>query len=320
MNPAPAEAARLLTALGVVVLERGWLSSNSVLFLPRDGGPGTVVDSGYSLHADQTEQLLRSRLGARGLGRLVNTHLHSDHCGGNARLQLAFGCEIAVPAASFDSVVQWDSGRLTFERTDQHCDRFPTHEAIEPGESVRLGDHDWEAYSTPGHDPDALVFFQPDHGVLIAGDALWQDRLAIVFPELAGEAGFGGVRQTLRLIETLRPRFVIPGHGSPFTDVSAALAASRHRLETFERMPERHLAYALRALVMFHMLERRERPHAELATWAARAPILRQGMLSAGVPESKIDDVVHETIDKLLGSGALRRRGALIRLGREDRE
>jgi glyoxylase-like metal-dependent hydrolase (beta-lactamase superfamily II) len=317
---APAEAARLLSALGVVVFERGWLSANNLLFLPRDGGPGTVVDTGYSLHEEQTAQLLRSRLGSRGLRRIVNTHLHSDHCGGNARLQREFGCEISVPAASFDAVTRWDQGRLTFRRTDQRCDPFPVHSAIHPGQSVRLGDHDWQAHATPGHDPDALVFFQPDTGVLIAGDALWQDRLAIVFPELAGEDGFSAVRRTLGLIENLRPRVVVPGHGTPFTEVSEAIAASRHRLEAFERMPERHLAYALRALIMFHMLERRERPYADLVAWAAVAPILQGGMLRAGVPADQVSNVVQETVERLLSSGALRRSGESICIAREGRE
>jgi glyoxylase-like metal-dependent hydrolase (beta-lactamase superfamily II) len=316
----PGESASLLTTLGIVIFERGWLSANNVLFLPRDGGPGVVVDTGYSLHASLTEQLLRSRLGMRGLGRVVNTHLHSDHCGGNAQLQRAFGCEIAVPAASFDAVARWDAGRLTFERTDQRCDRFVAHAAIEPGATFRLGDHHWEAHATPGHDPDALVFFQPDTGVLIAGDALWRDRLAIVFPELAGDEGFAGVRQTLRLIESLRPRLVIPGHGPAFTDVSAALAASRHRLETFERAPDRHLAYALRALIMFHMLERRECGRSELAAWAANAPILTQGMRTAGLAEAQVDGIVAGTIDMLVSSGALRSSVQTIAVGRDARE
>jgi glyoxylase-like metal-dependent hydrolase (beta-lactamase superfamily II) len=308
-----AAPAKLLAALGVAVVERGWLSANSILFLPRGGAPATVVDTGYALHAEQTEQLLRSRLGARALARVVNTHLHSDHCGGNARLHRAFGCETWVPAASIDAVRNWDAAQLTFERTDQRCDRFTAQVAIEPGMVIRLGDHDWQALATPGHDPDALVFFQQEARVLISGDALWQDRLAIVFPELAGEAGFADVRRTLLLIERLQPRLVIPGHGPAFADVAGALAASRNRLESFERHPERHLTYALRALAMFHMLERREREWDDLLQWMIRTPILRAGIAAAGLAPARIPTLAEETLTRLVLDGALVRQGPRVR-------
>ena len=67
------------------VLQRGWLSSNNILFT---GGDQTaLVDSGYLTHAAQTVALVRHGLQGRPLDRLINTHLHSDHCGGNAALQ-----------------------------------------------------------------------------------------------------------------------------------------------------------------------------------------------------------------------------------------
>ncbi len=48
----------------VVVLERGWLSSNNILFL---GGTETaIVDTGYAAHAEQTVALVESVLGGRG--------------------------------------------------------------------------------------------------------------------------------------------------------------------------------------------------------------------------------------------------------------
>ena len=67
------------------VFERGWLSSNNILLLGQDNT--ALVDSGYASHAPQTLALVASALGDRPLDQLVNTHLHSDHCGGNAALQ-----------------------------------------------------------------------------------------------------------------------------------------------------------------------------------------------------------------------------------------
>jgi glyoxylase-like metal-dependent hydrolase (beta-lactamase superfamily II) len=87
--------------MGMTVFERGWLSSNNVLF---DGPEGTaLVDSGYLTHAPQTLALVRHTLKGRPLDRLLNTHLHSDHCGGNAMLQAAYACQTAIPAAEAES-------------------------------------------------------------------------------------------------------------------------------------------------------------------------------------------------------------------------
>ena len=75
---------------GLTILERGWLSSNNVLL--HGGGAGAVlIDASHALHGEQTVALVRQALAGEPLRRVVNTHLHSDHCGGNAALARAFG-------------------------------------------------------------------------------------------------------------------------------------------------------------------------------------------------------------------------------------
>jgi glyoxylase-like metal-dependent hydrolase (beta-lactamase superfamily II) len=70
------------------VFERGWLSSNNILLHGSDGEGATLIDSGYVSHAEQTLALVRHALRpGQTLARIVNTHLHSDHCGGNALLK-----------------------------------------------------------------------------------------------------------------------------------------------------------------------------------------------------------------------------------------
>src|SRR5690606_22651572 len=78
------------------VLERGWLSSNNILFTGRSGA--ALVDSGYATQAPQTVALVASLLKGRPLDLLINTHLHSDHCGGNAALRQTWGCRTLIPA------------------------------------------------------------------------------------------------------------------------------------------------------------------------------------------------------------------------------
>ncbi len=97
------------------VFERGWLSSNNVL-LYDDEHTATLVDTGYVSHRAQTLALVQSALGGRKLARIFNTHLHSDHCGGNAHLQRATGARIAIPPGHSDAVARWDEDAADLPR------------------------------------------------------------------------------------------------------------------------------------------------------------------------------------------------------------
>src|SRR5690606_24360181 len=149
--------------------------------------------------------------------------LHADHCGGNAALQAAYGCHTAIPAPDADKVARWDEDALSFRATGQQCPRFGFDGVLAPGDTLRLGGLRWQVLAAPGHDPHALLIFCAEEGILVSGDALWQDGFGVIFPELAGEPGFDEVGATLDLIDSLAPRVVIPGHGPLFGDVDAAL-------------------------------------------------------------------------------------------------
>jgi glyoxylase-like metal-dependent hydrolase (beta-lactamase superfamily II) len=257
---------------GVQVFERGWLSSNNILLTSRLDA--TLVDTGYVTHAAQTLSLVRHALQDRPLDRIVNTHLHSDHCGGNAALRAAYGCRIAIPATECAKVDAWDEDALSFRATAQQCPRFAYDDTLEPGRHLRMGELDWQALAAPGHDPHALLLWCEEEGILISGDALWQNGFGVVFPELAGEPGFHDVRATLDLIATLDARVVIPGHGAPFDDVAAALDRAYSRLDYLAADPVRNAENAARVLLKFLLLERRRVPLADVASLCATVPLL----------------------------------------------
>ena len=279
-------ASALRQTLGLTVLERGWLSANQAVFRAYGATPATVVDTGFAGHAEQTLALIDHALGGDTLGCIVNTHLHSDHCGGNAALQRRGHVQTWIPSASLVAVDRWDEDQLSYRQTDQPCPRFRADRALVPGERVALGQALWDIHAAPGHDMDAVMLFEPQTRTLISGDALWEQRLAIIFPELVGEDGFGPTRATLALIERLQPRAVLPGHGRAFDDVAQALASSRERVDAFERQPERHAQHAARALLMFHLLEVREARVDDLVAWMCRTPIYATVVRRAGLGQA----------------------------------
>ncbi|MDZ7813910.1 MAG: MBL fold metallo-hydrolase [Ideonella sp.] len=269
-------AAGILAALGLTVLQRDWLSSNQAVFRANGAVPASVVDSGYARHAPMTLALIQHALDGEPLGLLLNTHLHSDHCGGNQVLQSHFpGLSTWVPSGHWEAASQWDRSRLSYDAVGQLCERFSVQGTLAAGDEIALGSARWQVHAAPGHDMDAVMLFEPQSRTLIAGDALWEQRLAIIFPELEGGPGFSATRATLDFIERLAPRLVVPGHGAVFEDVSAALAASRERLEVFERKPERHVLHAARALLMFHLMEVEQIGETALLHWLVCTPLYR---------------------------------------------
>jgi len=247
------EAPAVALPPGTHVLQRGWLSSNSVLF--EEGGHLSLIDTGYASHARQTASLIDHVGGGRRLTRIINTHLHSDHVGGNARLARQWQVSIRIPAAGADAVRCWDRERLGYAATGQRCPRFDFDGVLRSGDVLELGGRPWQVLSGSGHDPHMLMLYEPDRRILVSADALWEHGFGAIFPEIEGESGFPEQRGSLDLIGRLRPRMVIPGHGAPFGDVDAALERAYRRLDALQSSPQRNARHVLKVLLKFWLLQ-----------------------------------------------------------------
>lgn len=254
------------------VLERGWLSSNNILI--HDNGGCALIDSGYVAHAAQTLQLLQHALGGKLLVRLINTHCHSDHMGGNAAVQRAYGCRTSIPAGEAPAIAAWDDATLMLGYTGQSAERFSYDDTIAAGDRLQLGGLEWQALAAPGHDRHALMFYAPAARILISGDALWENGFGLIFQELFGEpGGFAGTRATLEEISRLKIDTVIPGHGAPFRSVERSLATAFQRLDAYERDPAKLARHALKVMLSFSLMIQGRIALAELPQFLAARPV-----------------------------------------------
>ena len=302
---------------GLTVLERGWLSSNNILIHAAPGQTGALlVDTGHVNHAQQTLGLVRHALGGQALQGIVNTHLHSDHCGGNATLQRAFAAPLHIPPGHADAVAAWDESELSYRATGQRVDRFRADQRLAPDQALHAGGRDWPGWqvlAAPGHDPHSLILFNEDTGVLLSADALWGNGFGVVFPEVVGEPGFDDVEAVLDLIARLPVRAVVPGHGAPFTDVAAALDRAYSRLAAFRASPERHARYAFKVLVKYHLMEEGSMPESDLLPWAFATPLLaRLLQAQGGVGAALRDGWAQALVDELVAQGAAARHGDML--------
>ncbi|WP_244136927.1 MBL fold metallo-hydrolase [Burkholderia pyrrocinia] len=274
MNAVIAQECDIDMPVGMHVFERGWLSANNILFMDR--GDAALVDSGYLTQSQQTVALVEQRLAGQPLRRLINTHLHSDHCGGNAALQRRWQPRTWIPAGDAAAVSAWDEGALSFTATGQQCEPFRYDHVLRDGEILRLATIDWQILAAPGHDAHAVMLYAPQERILISGDALWENGFGVIFPELDGESGFAEQHAVLERIAGLDVRLVVPGHGRPFTNIDSALELAVSRIGYLRADPARNATNALKVLLAFRVLEQQYTTRDALLTWMTQTPLIQR--------------------------------------------
>jgi glyoxylase-like metal-dependent hydrolase (beta-lactamase superfamily II) len=295
---------------GLQFFERGWLSANNILLT--DSESATLIDSGYATHQDQTVALTAHALNGRKLDRLVNTHLHSDHCGGNAVLQAHYpDLKTFIPPGEAAAVAVWNEPALSYEPTGQLCPRFKFDGLLQAGQSLRLANLDWHVMAAPGHDPHSVILFEPSHKILISADALWANGFGVVFPELEGVSAFQDVAATLDLIESLQPIWIIPGHGPIFQDVDVALVNARKKLDGFVNNPEKHARYGAKVLLKYKLLELHQAQKSDFMKWATDIRYIKV-LHAIHASHLRVDEWVEELLRDLERSKALEFKASMI--------
>ena len=300
----------LLLPPGIEIYERGWLSANNIFHFGESDV--SIVDTGYYAHSQMTLDLVNKALKKNdlsNLNKIVNTHLHSDHCGGNAALQKHFGCEVYVPAAEALAVQDWNADLLSYENLGQKCPQFTHHGILIPGEEILLGRYLWQILAAPGHDPHSVILYQAEHGVLISADALWEEGFGVIFPELWGESGFEEVAQTLDLMEALPVSLVIPGHGKPFTNLAKSIEIARSRLDYLASSPDRNSRHGAKVLLKYKLLEWQKIEIQSVNRWIAATPALQYAAKHLNMD---MEEFVQWLPQALVKSGAAKLEGAYL--------
>ena len=292
------------------VLERGWLSSNSIVF--DEGDAISVVDTGYVSHAPLLVQLIEQARRGRPLTRVVNTHLHSDHVGGNATLHGRYRPTITIPPGLATAVRQWDEQRLNYAATGQRCARFDYDSLIDIDKPLRLGGLEWEVIAGGGHDPEMVLLYNHDERILVSADALWENGFGVIFPELEGDSGFAEQQAVLDRISVLSPRIVIPGHGSTFGEAGAALEIAYRRLAYLRSDPERNARHASKVLIKFWLLDARSTTLEQLHLHFARTDYLCL-IHQRYFPRQDFAQMIDTHVAELVRAGAAEFAGGLLR-------
>jgi glyoxylase-like metal-dependent hydrolase (beta-lactamase superfamily II) len=143
---------------------------------------------------------------------IVLTHHHRDHVRGAGAVADA----LRVPVRAH---------RATLGRLPGFGNDFVI-EPIEDADVLELGGERWTAIHTPGHAPGHLAFHEARRNLLVAGDLV--SGLSTILVGLDG-GDMGTYMESLRRMDLLEVRHVLPSHGPPLPGKAFA-GAIGHRM------------------------------------------------------------------------------------------
>lgn len=143
---------------------------------------------------------------------ILNTHLHLDHCFGNAWAAERYG---VLPMAHEDDETllarMGEQARmfgLPFEVRTEKLGGY-----LKDGDVLKLGDNEIKVIHTPGHSRGGLCFYIPAEGWLVSGDSLFEGSIGRT--DLEGGSYATLIKSiTERLLILPEETVVYPGHGA----------------------------------------------------------------------------------------------------------
>jgi len=192
---------------------------------------GLLIDSGCPATGAELVAWCRGR----DVCRVVNTHHHEDHSGGDYALQKKLNLPIAASAKTCSILADFYRLEL-YRRIVWGRPRSVTAEPL--GDVVQTEHYCFEVIPTPGHSPDHICFFEREQGWLFSGDLFVHEQIRYARPE----EDFWSTLASLRLALALRPRLLICAHAGFVQDACGAI---ERKIAYGENLAER--ARSLRA-------------------------------------------------------------------------
>jgi glyoxylase-like metal-dependent hydrolase (beta-lactamase superfamily II) len=148
----------------------------------------TLVDVGTDGSIIAEIEKINTGVGKRPVEQVVITHNHFDHAGGIRAIKLKFKAKIFA-YKDFDDV----------------------DEVLKDGQTIRMGDRDFEVIHTPGHSSDSVCLYCEKEKALFSGDT--PVRIMTVGGSYSGEFISAFEKITRRNIHT-----IYPGHDKPILE------------------------------------------------------------------------------------------------------
>lgn len=183
----------------------GPLQTNAYLVSNASTGDAVLIDAPPDVCNDVTAAV--DAIGAE-VDRIILTHGHWDHVLGLAELKRALDAR----ALGFPGLQQRLEAGIAGPMPMPPARLDAT---LDDGDEVDVGGHVFTVLHMPGHDPDSIMLFNRESGIIIGGDVL--------FPNGHGRTDIPGSDQAAmnrslrRLLDLPDDVRVLPGHGEETT-------------------------------------------------------------------------------------------------------
>ncbi len=222
-------------ARGVWRIRLAWTQAHVLA----DGNAFMIVDSGTYWERWQLLGALKESRFTNCCGILL-THGHCDHAGNAAFLKKHFAAAVFahekeapfletrrtyVPRglrAVCPQGAMFAGGELVYPVPRFSLDRY-----LHEGDEIETPAGNWRVLHTPGHTQGHISFWRESDGALLSGDALlnivpFTQRNGISIPAPLFNASDAQVFKSARRLATYEPRVLLPGHGPPVAEQTAA--------------------------------------------------------------------------------------------------
>lgn len=183
---------------------------NTYLITDKDTGDTAVIDPGMIDTAEKREFDDYVSANNIKITKIINTHLHLDHCFGDNYVRDKYGVKVA---ANINDQPLGDDIPAQMARFGGRIKADPVKidVALKDGDIIKIGDSELRVITTPGHSPGGISLYSAEGGFLISGDTLF--RFGVGRTDLPG-----GDHNTL--IKSIREKLmtlpddtkVLPGH------------------------------------------------------------------------------------------------------------
>jgi glyoxylase-like metal-dependent hydrolase (beta-lactamase superfamily II) len=178
---------------------------------------GLLIDTGCTYTA---EELIKFLHGLK-VDKIVNTHHHEDHVGGNALLQKKRGPELYAHHLTIPLI----NRRLPLNKYQELVWGYPQPSVAKPLlPEVRTAHHNFRVIETPGHCPDHVSLYEPEQGWLFSGDLFVSETQKV----------FRADEDILTILSSLQRLLELPGPElTIFTSIGEVFTTGRSSILAF---------------------------------------------------------------------------------------
>jgi len=180
-----------------------------------------IIDTGTGFNFTRLRDVLRIfKMPMDNVKRIINTHYHFDHIGGNGYFT---GAEIWIHEADAPVLENGDKETSVAEFFGGNMHKMKVSRKLKDGEKFNLGNTEFEIVHVPGHTPGSICLYDKKQKLLITGDTVFSNGVGRT--DLDG-GDFEQLKNSLAKLSKMDIQKILPGHGPVVEKDGAKLIAS----------------------------------------------------------------------------------------------